>query len=323
MKASRYLPVVLLAALALPASAAAQAPAPAVTLQTSGTQTFERGQVSLAGLRVGATARATGALPGSTLTLTFTHAGRVLATVQKPVAGEGTATGSVASAPVGLVQVQARLAGPGETAPGAGKSSSAMVAVLQSSSRNGSRGAHVRFLQRRLADMGFAIRQTGVHDIYTAFAVVAHRKVMGLSRVGTASVAEYRAAFARRGRYVARYPGAGRHVEGDLKRQVLALVDRGGRVFRVYHTSSGRPAFRTPLGVHTFWMKEPGLNSRSMLHTVYFTHQVPGRRPACGIHGYFAVPTIAYSHCCFRVLLQDALFIHKWIHLGEKLYVYR
>jgi hypothetical protein len=323
MKVFRYIPVGLLAALALPASAAAQAPAPDVTLQTSGTQAFEGGQVSLAGLRVGATARATGALPGSTLTLTFTQAGRVLGTVQRRVTGEGTAAGSAPSVAIGALQVQARLAGPGETAPGAGRSSSAMVQVLRSSSRTGERGAHVRFLQHRLAAMGFAIRQTGVHDVYTGFAVIAHRKILRLARVGNASVAVFRAAFARRGAYVARYRNAGRHVEGDLTRQVLALVGPGGRVFRVYHTSSGRPQFKTPPGVHTFYKKEPGLNSRSMLHTVYFTHQVRGVRPACGIHGYFAVPTIAYSHCCFRVLLADAWFIHSWIHLGEKLYVYR
>jgi hypothetical protein len=105
---------------------------------------------------------------------------------------------------------------------------------------------------------------------------------------------------------------------------VLALVNSGGGVFRVFHSSSGRPRFRTPLGSFRFWHKEPGLNDRGMLHSVYFTHDKKTKptRPACAIHGYFAVPTYAYSHCCLRVGLWDALYIHRWVRLGERVYIY-
>jgi len=197
--------------------------------------------------------------------------------------------------------------------------------VIEPSSRVGSRGLRVRWLQRRLTALRFAVRVTGVHDVHTSNAVIAYRKVLRMHRVGTASVGVFRAAAAGRGAYAARFPAAGRHVEADLVRQVLALVEPGGNVFRVYHTSSGRPRFRTPVGVHRFWRKEYGLNSRSMLHTVYFTHDKTSRptRPACGIHGYFAVPTFANSHCCFRVSLADALFIFRWTRIGQRIYVYR
>ena len=93
---------------------------------------------------------------------------------------------------------------------------------------------------------------------------------------------------------------------------------------RVFHSSSGRPRFRTPLGSFRFWHKEPGLNDREMLHSVYFTHDKTSKptRPACAIPGYFAVPTYPYSHCCLRVGLWDALYIHRWVRLGERVYIY-
>ena len=61
-----------------------------------------------------------------------------------------------------------------------------------------------------------------------------------------------------------------------------------------------------------------------MLHSVYFTHDKKSKptRPACAIHGYFAVPTYPYSHCCLRVGLWDALYIHRWVRLGERVYIY-
>lgn len=332
----RYLPLVAAVLAVVPASASAQSASPAVTLETAGTQPFERGIVALAGDTVSATARAANAAPGSTLTLTFSQGGRTVKTVrQTAVAGAGEVTGSTARPP-GVLNVRAQLSGPGSgsaaanggsnaESAAANPSATARVDVLEPSSDVGSRGLRVRFLQDRLAKLGFAIRHTGVHDFSTSNAVMAHRKVLGLERVGTSNPTEYRAAAAGRGAYVVRYPGAGRHVEADLTRQVLALIEPGGRIAAVYHTSSGRPRFKTPTGVHRFWRKEFGLNDRGMLHTVYFTHDktTEPTRPACGIHGYFVVPPYANSHCCFRVPLADALIIYRWARIGERIYVYR
>ena len=306
-------------------AAAAPASAAQVTLETRGAQPFERGLVALAHQRVGAVARVTDAPPGSTLTLTFAHRGRTVRTVRRTVAGAGEATGRVFLRHAGALVVRARLTAAAGGWSAATPSASAHVSVIEPSSRVGSRGVRVRWLQRRLVALHYAARVSGVHDVHTSNAVIAYRKVLRMHRVGTASAAVFRAAAAGRGAYVARFPAAGRHVEADLRRQVLALVEPGGNVFRVYHTSSGRPRFRTPLGVHRFWRKEYGLNSRSMLHTVYFTHDKTSKptRPACGIHGYFAVPMFANSHCCFRVPLADALFVFRWTRIGERIYVYR
>ncbi len=308
-----------LAALGLPASASAAD----VTLETSGTQPFERRVVALGGEPIGAVARVSGALPGSTLTLAFVQRGRTLGTVQEPVSGSGQASGSVV-VPPGALTVRAQLTPPGGT-PAAGDSAATAVRVMEPGSRAGARGVRVRWLQRQLAALGYAVRLTGVHDAHTSNAVIAYRKVLRIARVGAASAAVFRAAMEGRGAYAARFPRAGRHVEADLTRQVLALVEPGGKVVRVYHTSSGRPRFKTPLGVYRFWRKERGLNSRKMLHTVYFTRDKKTKptRPACGIHGYFAVPVYPYSHCCLRVPLADALTIYRWVRRGERIYVYR
>jgi hypothetical protein len=309
-----------LAALGLPTSASAAD----VTLETGGTQPFERRLVALAGERVGAVARVSGALPGSTLTLSFVHRGRTLRTVRQPVIGAGEARGS-AVPPPGALAVRAQLAPPNGGPSASGDSAATAVSVMEAGSRAGARGVRVRWLQRRLAALGYAVRLTGVHDAHTSNAVIAYRKVLRVARVGTASAAVFRAAMAGRGAYAVRFPRAGRHVEADLTRQVLALVEPGGKVVRVYHTSSGRPRFKTPLGVYRFWRKERGLNSRKMLHTAYFTRakETKPTRPACGIHGYFAVPVYAYSHCCLRVPLADAFAIFRWARLGERIYVYR
>lgn len=338
MPIRRYILLAAVVLAALPATASAQSSG-TVTLETAGTHPFEGGLVGLAGDRVHATARAAGALPGSTLTLSFVQGGRTVSTVRQPVSGAGEVTGSVVR-PAGRLTIRARVSAPasssqatggsqagGGSAPsGSGSSTAtARVSVVEPSSGIGSRGLRVRFLQRRLRDLGFAIRLTGVHDTHTSNAVIAHRKVLGIARVGASSRAQYRAAAAGRGAYTARFPGAGRHVEGDLTRQVLALVGPGGRVEAVYHTSSGRPRFATPTGTHRFWRKEFGLNDRGMLHTVYFTHDKTTRptRPACGIHGYFVVPTWNASHCCFRVPMADALDVYRWTRVGERIHVYR
>jgi lipoprotein-anchoring transpeptidase ErfK/SrfK len=93
-------------------------------------------------------------------------------------------------------------------------------------------------------------------------------------------------------------------------------------IFRIYHTSSGRPGIRTPPGSWRIYAKEPGLNSHGQYYSAYFTHAT-GHRSACAIHGYFVVPVIARSHCCFRVPEADARFIYNWVHLGQRFDVYR
>ena len=116
----------------------------------------------------------------------------------------------------------------------------------------------VRLLQRGLARMGYAVSRSGVYDDSTARAVMAWRKVNGQARVYSASQGLVRRVLKGKGAFRPRYPKDGRHIEADLSRQVLALINRRGKVHRVYHTSTGAPATPTVLGRFQVYRKSPG-----------------------------------------------------------------
>ena len=80
-------------------------------------------------------------------------------------------------------------------------------------------------------------------------------------------------------------PRHGHHVEADLSKQVLALIDNGDRVERIYHISSGKPSTPTVLGSFHVYRKSPGTNSHGMVHSSYFIG-------GYAIHGYFDVPDL-------------------------------
>jgi hypothetical protein len=302
-------------------AAAAPATAKGPVLELAGAQPLAGHRVLLTGSKLALRATAPGAQPGSTVAITWKVNGERARRTTQPLAAGGEVFDSLTVELPGTVTVSASLRGP--DASDAGTAPTLRATALLPYARSPASGLRVRFLQSKLAALGYSVPVNGVYDIKTQFAVVAFHKVNGQARTTFADRRVFSAVAAGQGAFRPRFPGAGRHVEFDRKRQVLALVEAGGAV-RVYHSSSGRPRFRTPLGTFRFWHKEPGLNDRGMLHSVYFTHDKKTKptRPACAIHGYFSVPTYAYSHCCLRVGLWDALYIHRWVRLGERVYIY-
>ena len=77
----------------------------------------------------------------------------------------------------------------------------------------GSRGAAVRILQSKLAAMKYVVPRTGVYDSGTANAVMAWRKVAGMSRTYTATSDVFSGLLAGKGKFKVRHPGDGHHVE--------------------------------------------------------------------------------------------------------------
>jgi lipoprotein-anchoring transpeptidase ErfK/SrfK len=148
----------------------------------------------------------------------------------------------------------------------------------------------------------------------TAHAVMAYRKVNGMPRVPGASAAILRGVLARRGAFRPRHPRAGHHLEADLSRQVLALVDRG-RVVRTYATSSGKPSTPTVQGVFRVYRKTPGTNSLGMVDSSYFIR-------GYAVHGYASVPVFAASHGCLRIPVPSARSVFNWLRGGDRVYVY-
>jgi len=173
----------------------------------------------------------------------------------------------------------------------------------------------VRLLQRGLNKLRYAVSRSGVYDDSTARAVMAWRKVNGHARTYSASEVLVREVLAGKGAFRAKYPRDGRHVEADISRQVLALVNKGGKVHRVYHTSTGAPATPTVIGRFKTYRKSPGTNAKGMVHSSYFIR-------GYAIHGYASVPPWNASHGCLRVPIPNAWSIYTWVRMGTVVRVY-
>jgi L,D-transpeptidase catalytic domain len=172
----------------------------------------------------------------------------------------------------------------------------------------------IRVFQKGLAKLRYAVPRSGSFDSGTARAVMAYRKVRGLARTYTATREIVRDVLRGRGEFDVRYPKDGRHVEADLSRQVLALIE-GDRVRRIYHISSGSPYTPTVLGRFRVYRKSPGTNANGMVHSTYFIG-------GYAIHGYHSVPTYNASHGCLRVPIPDAWSIYQWLGMGDVVRVY-
>ncbi len=202
-------------------------------------------------------------------------------------------------------------------ATGAGLSArSRSVDVIARSAGGGDRGLKVSFLQHRLRDLRYLVSTSGYYDDATARAVLAYRKVNGMNRTYSANAKIFERLAVKRGRFRAHYPGHGKHVEADLSRQVLALFDRNGKLFRVLVMSSGKPSTPTVRGSFRVYSKTPGVNSLGMVNSNYFIG-------GYAIHGYHDVPTYAASHGCLRIPIPNARFVFHWLDYGDRVDVYR
>lgn len=187
--------------------------------------------------------------------------------------------------------------------------------VLPARVTAGSGKRAIRQAQVALTRQKYVLGAAGKVDGRTQRAFVAARKRLGLSRV--AKWDRSLATRVARGEAVwkVKYPNLGRHVEADISLQVLALIGAGGKVERIYPTSSGAPATPTIRGIYSVYRKDYGTNAKGMVHSAYFIR-------GYAIHGYKSVPTYNASHGCLRVPVPDALSIFRWVQYGTKVAVY-
>ena len=118
----------------------------------------------------------------------------------------------------------------------------------------------------------------------TRRAVLAFRKVNGMARTMEETPGIFKKLADGRGEFKPKYPHAGRHVEVDISRQVMALIAHGKAQY-TYHVSTGAPATPTIRGHFHFYRKDPGYNSEGMYYSVYFIR-------GYATHGYHSVPTL-------------------------------
>lgn len=251
-------------------------------------------------------------LAGERVVVRFYRGGRKRYVRDVRVRPDGTFLLAWASGRPGTVRIEATH--PASPALGTLKAAPKKVRVVRASARPGSRGPVVRLLQRGLAKLGYAVSRTGSFDGATQRAVMAYRKVNGLQREFAASETVLRRVLAGGGAFKPRHPDAGRHVEADISRQVMALID-GRRVVATYHVSSGAPATPTIIGRFRVYRKDLGTNALGMVHSSYFIR-------GYAIHGYASVPAFNASHGCLRVPIPDAMRIFRWIRHGMPVITY-
>ena len=190
------------------------------------------------------------------------------------------------------------------------------VSLVTPNLKPGHRGLAVRLLQSYLRRGHFVIGKPGVFDARTQRAVLAFRKLADMKRTMVANTAVFNGLAAGRGKFRVRYPGHGRHVEGDLTHQVLALIGVNGKVDRLYPMSSGKPSTPTQPGNFHVWLRRPGTLPDGMVDSSFFNG-------GDAVHGYNPDPPYAASHGCLRVPVPDALSIYDWIGgLGMPVDVY-
>jgi hypothetical protein len=175
---------------------------------------------------------------------------------------------------------------------------------------------HARLFNQLLRAAGYHMGEEPVADYAderTGLAVMAMRKVHDMERTEEYDPALFKTLLKGEGQFEPEHTEDGRHVEVDVSRQVMALVEDGVAT-DVFHVSTG--AGGTPSGEWTFYSKTPGYNAKGMYYSSFYDGNY-------ATHGFESVPTYPASHGCTRNPPPYSIFIYDWIELGEtKMYVY-
>ena len=182
--------------------------------------------------------------------------------------------------------------------------------------------------QQRLVDLGYWIGAAdGKWGEASRHGLIAFQKVERRPRTGRLSTAEVQA-LRTAARPAPRERGFA-HVEVDLARQVLFIVEGDGTVSRILPVSTGngepftmkdgytQPAV-TPPGRFRVYRKLPGWR-KSELGLLYYPSYIVG---GIAIHGNPAVPVVAASHGCIRIPMFAAEEFSNLTPIGTQVIVY-
>jgi peptidoglycan hydrolase-like protein with peptidoglycan-binding domain len=186
--------------------------------------------------------------------------------------------------------------------------------------------AQIREAERGLSELGYWTGPVdGVFDTGSQAALIAFQKWEGRTvdgRLTRDEVEAIRTAEAPRAR------DAGyAHVEVDLDRQVLLLINQSGDV-RVLPVSTGNgkefvsdgqtSIAYTPRGRFVVYDKTFGWEDGA-LGSVFYANYISG---GVAIHGYESVPTRPASHGCIRIPMFAAREVSRLLPLGTIVLVY-
>ncbi len=176
------------------------------------------------------------------------------------------------------------------------------------------KGPIAKLFNRSLQAQGFHTGTNGPRVTSgTHLAIKAFRKVNGMGWSEAYAPSIFRALLQGKGAFRPRFDD-GRHVEVDISKQVMALVE-GDTPVHTFHVSTGTGGTPTVLGNYRFYLKQPGYNGKRMYYSVYFIG-------GYATHGYSSVPNGRASHGCVRNPIQFSRFIYNWIDLGDPMHTY-
>lgn len=181
--------------------------------------------------------------------------------------------------------------------------------------------------EQRLWDLGYwAGSIDGDFDSASRHALVAFQKVEGRPRTGILTPLEL-TALRTASRPTARH-GKFFHVEIDLERQVLFLMDENGIVSRILPVSTGSGALyvdqgqvhraRTPTGSFKVQRKINGWRLSSLGLLYYPSYIVNG----IAIHGSPSIPIHPASHGCIRIPMFAAKELSSLLPVGTEVEIY-
>jgi peptidoglycan hydrolase-like protein with peptidoglycan-binding domain len=181
--------------------------------------------------------------------------------------------------------------------------------------------------ERRLSEMGYnAGPADGVIDEATRKAVVLFQKWEGRSLTGRLTRSEFDAIMNAEPPQP-RDPGYA-HVEVDVDRQMLLLIDSDGAIARMLPVSTGsnkqynekglRGLAYTPRGRFRIYAKIAGWR-KSPLGLLYYPNYFSD---GLAIHGNPSVPRSPQSHGCVRIPMSAAAEISKRLPVGTILLIY-
>lgn len=181
--------------------------------------------------------------------------------------------------------------------------------------------------ERRLRELGYwGGPVDGRFDSASRHALVAFQKVERRPRTGNLTLNELNA-LQNASRPVPRNAGYA-HVEIDLKRQVLFLVDETGMVTRILPVSTGNGELymdhgqvhraRTPTGTFKVLRKIDGWRLSSLGLLYYPSYILNG----IAIHGSFSIPTQPASHGCIRIPMFAAKELSALMPVGMEVVIY-
>lgn len=178
-----------------------------------------------------------------------------------------------------------------------------------------------------LSDLGYWILKIdGIKDSSTYHAATAFQKVEGKKRTGVLSF-DLLKSLKTASRPKPKFQGA-KHIEVDISRQVLFLVNENGIVTHILPVSSGSgekyfdegkwQIAETPRGSFTITRKINGTRKASLGNLYYPNYFYNG----VAIHGSNSIPFKPASHGCVRIpRFSDKLF-SEMISIGMEIYVY-